>query len=390
MMYSSRKLLTELSEQNEFFDMIVDMIPSKLYIAGQSGDDFNPKNPYYRGVTKDSKESRKAAAKVAKRLKLDPTQSESTVGKKERLERTLTRENKSLPHAVTPPTAVDPTDSTSNTATNNAASASPPQSRIEALRAKLHAKIASKQGQRPSNPDQVSKRAARRQDKERRREEAVKRKKNTGGTSKTDDLKTAAAYYKMASASVVMPSEDLANLDFGRLAGLNTKQSGNYSETNKSLANLSKKKNLTKVLEDAEAKRKKLEELKKGSLEDQTRASAIQWVDTLKEADGQRVKDDPSKIKKALKRQVTKKAKSQKAWKARTQQQQVAKDDRQKIRAHNLEARKQGGAVGANLSKKAIKVDDNDGGRRLSRAGFEGKKREFLNSPKDKKDKKAQ
>jgi hypothetical protein len=374
MVMSTQKLITELTEHNDFFDMIVDMIPSKLYIAGQSGDDYNPKNPYHRGVTKGSKEARKAEAKVAKRRKLDPTQSKSTVDQKEELEKS--KESPEVHQPLTP--ANQKTDDETTTDTPP-----PHQSRIEALRAKLHAKIASKQGDRPQNSDLVSKRAARRAEKLRRQEDAVKRKK--AGGSKVDTLKTAAAHYKVSSESVD-PSQDLANLDFGRLSGLN-KASENYNESNKSLANLSKSKNLKKILADAEAKREKLAQLKKGSEEDKAEAALMQWSETLKEADGQRVKDDPTKLKKVLKRQVAKKAKSQKAWKARTGQQADAQKERQKIRTHNLGARKEGGTTAANLSSKKIAVpaEKEDGGRRLSRAGFEGRKQEFLNKPKENK-----
>jgi hypothetical protein len=375
MVMSSQKLITELTEHNDFFDMIVDMIPSKLYIAGQSGDDYNPKNPYHRGVTKGSKEARKAEAKVAKRRKLDPTQSKSTVDKKEEIEKS--KESPVVPQPLTP--EIQKTD-------DETTDTPPPhQSRIEALRAKLHAKIASKQGERPHNSDQVSKRAARRAEKLRRQEDAAKRKK--AGGSKVDTLKTAAGHYKVSSESVD-PAQDLANLDFGRLSGLN-KASENYKESNKSLANLSKSKNLKKMLADAEAKREKLAQLKKGTEEEKAQAATMQWSETLKEADGQRVKDDPAKLKKVLKRQVTKKAKSQKSWKARTAQQADSQKERQKIRTHNLTARKEGGKTAANLSSKKIAETPadkkEDGGKRLSRAGFEGRKQEFLNSPREKK-----
>jgi hypothetical protein len=60
--------------------------------------------------------------------------------------------------------------------------------------------------------------------------------------------------------------------------------------------------------------------------------------------------------------------------------------ERQTIRTHNLNARKLGGKVGANLSKKRIVGADGDNNkdnkndsRRLSRAGFEGRKPGFLN-----------
>jgi len=193
----------------------------------------------------------------------------------------------------------------------------------------------------------------------------------------------------------------LAQVDFGRLTGLNKTgsggTSGNYAQANKALANLSKTKNLQKLLADAEAKRLKLEQLKQGSETDKAQAAAMQWADTLKEADGQRVKDDPAKLRKALKRKVAKKAASQKAWKSRLEQTAVTQQQKQDIRQHNLKARKQGGSIGANLSKKRIVTEEErqgssgaqqqhqqgsgkeDKGRRLLRPGFEGKRREFLN-----------
>jgi hypothetical protein len=51
-------------------------------------------------------------------------------------------------------------------------------------------------------------------------------------------------------------------LDFGRFLGLNPASSDHYQKTNKSLVNMSKSRNLQKVLIDAEEKRLRLEELK--------------------------------------------------------------------------------------------------------------------------------
>jgi hypothetical protein len=392
---SSQQLLQELSEHNDFFDMIVDMIPQKLYIAGNSGDDFNP-SKYYKKQNTTSKEARRAQAKAGKRRKFNPTEAETTGVAKARLENTgrdgetttrLPQKRKGQTPApdadVTAETTSVTTIDTDTATTGTAAIVSPKQSRIEALQAKLHAKIVAKQGLRPTNnnPDQVSKRAGRRAEKQRRKDEATKRKKS--GNSKTSDTTTgtnaSATNYKISSSAADNnPAQDLAALDFGRLAGLNTASKDNYQKANKSLANLSKSKNLEKMLADAEAKREKLEELKKGSEQDQAKFKTMQWSDTFKEADGQRVKDDPSKLKKALKRKVAKKTKSQKAWKSRVEQTTSSIGDRQKIRNHNLTARMEGGKVGASLSKKRIVEKEVKEGR-LSRAGFEGRKQEFLN-----------
>ena len=103
-------------------------------------------------------------------------------------------------------------------------------------------------------------------------------------------------------------------------------------------------------------------------------------------------KNDPKLLKKALKRKAKKKAASAKAWNVRLDQAKDAATKKQSIRTHNLDSRKLGGAVGANLSSKRIVERDNgeeEGGgkkekrRRLgphsNRAGFEGKKTGFIN-----------
>ena len=194
--------------------------------------------------------------------------------------------------------------------------------------------------------------------------------------------------------------EDLAGVDFGGIAGLSKKAT--YLD-NKSLAKSGgKKKSLDRLLADAEKKRDRLQELKAGTEEDKEKAMRIQWGDTLKEATGERVRDDPALIRKAMKRKAKKKAKSAKAWEARTEQLKDAKDQKQKIRSHNLEKRKLGGTVAANLSKKRIATEEDKdtegkkekrprlgpyagaGAGGKSRAGFEGKRQAFINEAKPK------
>jgi hypothetical protein len=396
---TSKQLLTELQADNAFFDQLVDMIPSKLYIAGQSGDDYNPK--YFKGQSKESKEMRRAANKQAKLAKLDPSLSETTTQMKQRLDQ-QGLENKgknkmqSSPHvpyipAVPPPVTVTPPahykariDKTTNKSSMDN------KSRIEALREKLHAKLAEKRAMHPkSDPSAVSKRAARRAEKKRRQEDAIRRKKKATSNAESDKNKRVKLSTDICSNNDD-PLTDLAQVDFGLLSGLNSSTNSNYTESNKALRNLTHSKNLTKLLADAEAKKQRFVELKQSKkAEDKEKAVKIAWGDTIKEASGSRVKDDPAKLRKALKRKEVKKQKSAKAWKARTEQTQQKMDERQKIRNHNLQSRKQGGATGANLSKKRITTEEMNGEgtkdrnkRRLSRAGFEGRKQDFLNKKK--------
>mmetsp|Transcript_14359 Transcript_14359/g.40860 ORF Transcript_14359/g.40860 Transcript_14359/m.40860 type:complete len:448 (-) Transcript_14359:151-1494(-) len=437
---SEHRILLDLQEDNGFFDFVVDMIPADQYVSSSAndGDDdaSNLNSKYFRGQAKESKEARRAKAKQAKRAKLDPDQMETTTQVQKRLHGGK-QVSPLLPSGAgadasptkNPPptgkgngkkrknkgstkggacennkgngsTTTDDGNSNNNHKNQNhnqddTKATTTQKSRIEELKAKLHAKIEAKRSQRPDKPGAVSKRAVRRADKLRRQEEAAAAKKKKAHT-KAERGETAKLYQVGGSSSKngskSSAAEDLANMDFGRLAGLNAANTSNYEKANKSLANLSKTKNLQKMLADAEAKREKLERLKQGSEDDKEKAAGMAWGDAFHEVSGDRVKDDPAKIKKALKRKSVQKAKSAKAWKTRREQTKEKMDERQKIRNHNLKKRTTGGQAGANLSKKRIVLSDFDtpkknkgDDRRQSRNGFEGKRPEFLNSATKKK-----
>ena len=114
--------------------------------------------------------------------------------------------------------------------------------------------------------------------------------------------------------------------------------------------------------------------------------------------DNIRKTNDPKLLKKAIKRKAKKKTASVKAWNVRVDSVKSAKDKKQQIRVHNLESRKLGGSVAANLSGKRIVEAEKTGGEGKdgdkkekrnrqgphadlgrNRAGFEGKKSGFIN-----------
>lgn len=423
-------LLAELNANNAFFDDLVDMIPAKLYVSGNTGDEaYNPK--YHKGQHKESKEARRARNKESKLAKYDPNRAETTLQAKRR---------KADEDAETSSVEGDDDDDKNNDAMDIADDHEEEQddddgeaarvkklehskkqdedlfagldltglSRIEILRTKLRAKIAAKRAERPSGDDSqtVSKRAARRAEKRKKVEAAKQRNAAAGGHSDvgkrngkgatgvvprlTNDHDKAAA----AKTKVATVKDDLAGIDFGGIAGLQKKA---YHEDNRSLANLhKKKKSLDRLLQEAQDKQQRLQELKAGSDADKEKHKKLLWGDTLREATGERVQtNDPARIKQAMKRKANKKAKSAEAWKSRTDKTQGAMKERQSIRNSNLDRRKLGGATAANLSKKRIVEDPKsssaEGGgdgkkkRRLgphaekSRAGFEGKKQGFIN-----------
>jgi len=377
----TQKLLESLTEDNFFFDQLVDVVPAKLYIAGQSGDNFNPR--YHKSQAKDSKESRRADNKRSKIMKFDPSLVETTTQAKQRLEGDFMMPKK-LSSKQPKPTMMSASRISSTNGFNDDIAVK--KSRIQILREKLHAKLFEKRGSRPMDPSSVSKRAARRADKKKRQEESLERnRKKTMSVAEQNESSNKRLKRSPSTApGIVNLSTDLAQVDFGRLAGLNPIGNGNYNDVNKALKNLSKKKCLEKMLADAESKKQRLVELKKSNKsENKKKVANIEWVDALKEATGERVKDDPIKIKKALKRKSLKKIKSAEAWKTRMETTQHKMNEKQKIRNHNLSRRKLGGSAGANLSKKRIESkkegNDNNRGSQSGRAGFEGKKQAFLN-----------
>ncbi|EJK63175.1 hypothetical protein THAOC_16187 [Thalassiosira oceanica] len=416
-------LLTELDTHNEFFDSLVNMIPVKLYVSGASGDDaYNPK--YLKGQHKESKEARKARNKLAKNAKFAPDK-ESTIEMKKRIQREQDEISDSSENEIDDIVMSDGDgeEEQAEVRSTKKYPVAPPDassepsyaSRIEALRAKLHKKMAEKRSAAGINPDDtegadvdtsapqlVSKRAARRAEKRKRKEAAMQRNKrkttSTAESKKTEQKRVVNVGGSALNAPTNTkstnhsPADDLATIDYQSIAGLKPKlESGNLD--NKSLGG-GKKKSLEKLLADAERKQQRLKELKESAKEeDREKARNIEWGETLKVA-GRGTHfaktNDPKLIKKAMKRKAKKKAASAKAWGARLDQDKDAASKKQQIRSHNLDSRKQGGTTGANLSsKRIVEQDDKEKKkerRRMgphsgkNRAGFEGKKQGFLNS----------
>ena len=86
------------------------------------------------------------------------------------------------------------------------------------------------------------------------------------------------------------------------------------------------------------------------------------WQKALEKAGGVKQKDDPSLLKKAMKRKERQKKKSAKEWKARLSTTAKSQADKQKSRTENLAARGTKGKSKANKRKEIVK----------KRAGFEG------------------
>jgi hypothetical protein len=299
------ELLAELESHNEFFDSVVNSIPAKLYVAGASDNDVYH-SKYLKGQNKESKEAKRARSKIAKREKFDPEKMETTLQAKQRIQREQEEAESSDDDEVMmddddehDEEAAADIQKQHSKADNSAAGNKSNASRIEILRAKLHAKIAEKRsvsgitedGAPPANSTTssalVSKRAARRAEKRKRQEAAKQRKKtapssvqersepqrvvNLGGSKFNEPTKKKA---------ITSAADDLATIDYQSIAGLK-KIDPKFDE--KSLNPKVKKKSLEKLLADAERKQQRLKELKESSAaEDKEKARNIEWGEALK------------------------------------------------------------------------------------------------------------
>eukprot|EP00814_Leptocylindrus_danicus_P010418 CAMPEP_0116031864 /NCGR_PEP_ID=MMETSP0321-20121206/17811_1 /TAXON_ID=163516 /ORGANISM="Leptocylindrus danicus var. danicus, Strain B650" /LENGTH=430 /DNA_ID=CAMNT_0003507157 /DNA_START=3 /DNA_END=1291 /DNA_ORIENTATION=- len=377
------KLALELNAHQKYFDDLVNRIPAHLYITSTTEDaddeayERSSNKKYYKGQHKESRQAKKARLKEQKAVKYEhPDSMETTVDVQRREAGDVgapplpTRRADTDADVNANKKAVDKEKGTSSEQTEVEIDTTG-KSRIEILREKLHAKIAAKQGKASiglaaalNNADaKVSKRAARRAEKQRRIEEAKQRNANTlGGASSKHSSKTKMEISDETPTTQVEPivEEDptLSQIDYGTITGL--REDKNWMSANKSLKNQNKKKSLEKLMEEAEKKKKRLDDLKQkarqGDEEAAEKAAKIQWSDTLQSATGEKmhIKNDPNLIKKAIKRKQKQKEKSAAKWASRLETKAGKMNEKQSIRNHNISQRRVGGASGANLSKKRI------------------------------------
>lgn len=118
-------------------------------------------------------------------------------------------------------------------------------------------------------------------------------------------------------------------------------------------------------LKVAEAKKARLAEMdpeKRAELEEKD-----SWLNAKKRAHGERVRDDTSLLKKALKRKESAKKKSEREWKDRLDTVARMKDQRQSKREENLRKRREEKGNKGSKGKKAA-----GGSKKKARPGFEG------------------
>lgn len=135
----------------------------------------------------------------------------------------------------------------------------------------------------------------------------------------------------------------------------------------------SKVRRLKRMLQEAEAKRQRLESLKKSGLDGQEQAQKELWADALIDASGAKSVTDTGKLRKALKRIDKSKERSAREWQGRLEAVEEAQSSKQDRREQNLKNRKIGGPM--------ISSRDKDGTSRKSEGHTDGNKDGSHSSP---------
>ncbi|KAI5854579.1 surfeit locus protein 6-domain-containing protein [Tricharina praecox] len=126
-------------------------------------------------------------------------------------------------------------------------------------------------------------------------------------------------------------------------------------------------------LKHTEAKKRRIEQM--GDEKKEEVLEKEKWSKALKQATGEKIKDDEKLLKKALKRQESQKRKSAHEWGERLSGQSKSQAQRVKKREENLQARidsKKANKGGKKITKKSQKPFVKKGGKKPSRPGFEG------------------
>ncbi|KAG8930902.1 hypothetical protein FRC02_003508 [Tulasnella sp. 418] len=366
MVTSSLALKESLERHNSTFESLLKLIPPKYYLEQDFGDqEWTSKYAKNKKKQNTSKQTVKEASKKARRDKLDPDnrktvldiQQENVNGDAD-IHPGSSVKGKQKESAALDDGATDPGDEDVEMEDADAPRPMAPSTSISVLREKLHARIDSLRQARKAPPlsgtnDDSEPRSkdelleAQRKRRDRKKEEKKKRKKTEGSQQKPPQLIVPHSAIAAAVSSENGAGPSFTNVKFS----LMEKKSGKHqlaSDPKVALAQVSSK--AAKIAAMSEDKRKKVEEREK-------------WAKAELRLEGEKVKDDVNRLKKAVKRKEKEKLKSKKDWDERKKVLQGSMEAKQKKRADNIAMRKE---------RKDNKKGGIKGKKTKSRPGFEG------------------
>ena len=172
----------------------------------------------------------------------------------------------------------------------------------------------------------------------------------------------------MMSPAVEMDEATAGSFSFGRVAfgdGTQLSHDLNYVLNKKKKGPSDPKTALLKV----QNQKKRLEDMDEDTRNDINEKEA--WLSARRRVEGEKIRNDETLLKKAIKRKDVTKKKTEKAWKTRVQGVEQAQRDRQKKREDNLQQRRDEKALGK-AGRKKKKKSKTGGAKKKARPGFEG------------------
>lgn len=210
---------------------------------------------------------------------------------------------------------------------------------LSELQDKLHRKIEEVAMKRSTGntSTEAKKRKRRRRETEggptRKQQRLEEKQKHRSSVKKEQEAKQKRATMEVVKAG--RGSSDIAK------TGINKSQfSFNQFEFNLSSNKEGRRKNYQALIAKAEAKQKQLEELTRQDQEKGTVAQEKEkWTKAVRMARGEKLKDDPTLLRKTMKRLEKKKQIQRKKWGERMKKESLRKDEKQKRRQQNIHER---------------------------------------------------
>jgi hypothetical protein len=244
------------------------------------------------------------------------------------------------------------------------------QKRLDELRAKRHADGLNG---KPARNRQELIEARRQKAEQRKAHKKELREKAKIEEEKKNDEAMARRFSPGGSGSLLAsprsPAESVGsasnNFSFGRVMFSDGQQTDATATTVRDKPKTNGARDPASQLKAVEAKKARLAEMdpaKRADVEDKDL-----WLNAKKRAHGERVRDDTSLLKKALKRKETAKRKSEREWRDRIDTVASSKEQRQTKRDENLRKRRD-----EKGTKGGKKKSSSSSGKKKSRPGFEG------------------
>jgi hypothetical protein len=295
------ELRERLSSHSACFNSLLELIPAKYYFA--ENEEEKSSKFYKNKRNKAPKQAVKEATKKAKLNRLDPSQ-----------------------HKTVPEIQAELSAENSKTAGRVVSVEDVACSSIGDLRTKLHERIQLLRRKRkaPSNLNSESDRPVKKAKISAKRE-SKKDKKKTVNSSQINSRPA------LNTKKTIVNSEGkvvFSKFDFTSDVAKSQGKGG------------AKKKNYKKLLEKAESRKKKMEEMKGDNSEKSKEIiETAKWKKALGKSEGVKQKDDPALLKKAIKRKELQKKKHHKEWKERVENQKKQMKERQDRRQKNIRDR---------------------------------------------------